>query len=680
MKRAILNLFFGISALFAFSGEIPDSLLSRLVHADGVERARIYNLLSSEYTRNEPEKRIDYAQKALQIAIENDLNEQQFHALNNLATGYSLLGNNLDALEADLRSLDIALEINNPVLISTAHNALGVDYWYMGNFERSLEHFIKSLELKKEQLRENQNQKTETGIAGTYNNIGTLYSKLGHYSKAKEYYELSMEIRIKYHDEQGVARLLNNLGALCKRQNDYKMALGYYDRSLEMRKQLGNMKEIAETLNNKGIVLQDLGETEEALQCFYESEKIFESLQDMTGLTYVAQSIADILMETGKRSEALPYINRCLDLAGKNHLTLQLSEGYLSLSHYYHLTGQDSRAYDALNTHLAYKDSLFNESLSEKIADIELKSETEAREKEIRLQQVELQKKDAVLKKRNAQRNAIAIGFALAIALVSYIYIAFRRKKKSNALLAEQKEQIEKQNEELQLLNATKDKFFNIIAHDLKGPFNAILGLSDLLFEDFENLDNEEKKEFIRNIGASSRETYKLLENLLEWARTQSGHIDFNPETIELKRFVGNLLPLFSQQLTNKNLYLKTDIAGTLKVKADTHMLNTILRNLISNAIKYSYNGGEVQISAVPEDGMVNVSVSDRGTGISGENQQRLFKIDEHFRTEGTESEKGTGLGLMLSKEFVEKHGGNIRVESRAGEGSVFTFCVPGME
>ncbi len=239
--------------------------------------------------------------------------------------------------------------------------------------------------------------------------------------------------------------------------------------------------------------------------------------------------------------------------------------------------------------------------------------------------------------------------------------------------------EIIKQKEQLQEANATKDKFFSIIAHDLKSPFNSMLGFSDILTENFEAYDTEKQKKFIGIINQELQGTYKLLENLLYWSRSQRGTIDFKPENINVHEFVNETSELLIHLAEKKSIHLINQIPEHIKVDADRDLLSIIMRNLISNAIKFTPKYGEISINALltKEQGFVEIGVTDNGVGISKELQTKLFDLGESTSTKGTENESGTGLGLILCKEFVEKHQGEIWVESEVGKGAIFSFSIP---
>jgi ligand-binding sensor domain-containing protein/signal transduction histidine kinase len=243
--------------------------------------------------------------------------------------------------------------------------------------------------------------------------------------------------------------------------------------------------------------------------------------------------------------------------------------------------------------------------------------------------------------------------------------------------LHQKNEEIVTQNEQLASLNATKDKFFSIIAHDLKNPFNSILGFSELLMQSIDTEDKSSISKFASSIQVSGNYAYKLLENLLEWSSAQTGMITYLPQKLTLLNFVDEIICLSEDMAKAKNISIHNQISGDLIVFADRNMIHTVFRNLITNAIKFTSKNGIVTLIAIPQKDEIEITVRDTGIGIKEDVKKKLFKISEKVSTLGTEEERGTGLGLLLCKEFVEKHGGKIWIESELGKGSEFKFTIP---
>lgn len=242
----------------------------------------------------------------------------------------------------------------------------------------------------------------------------------------------------------------------------------------------------------------------------------------------------------------------------------------------------------------------------------------------------------------------------------------------------EAEEKLHQYTEELKELNANKDKFFSIIAHDLRSPFNSMLALAQLISEEYDDLSKEEMQNFAGKIFSSAKKMFGLLNNLLQWAKMQAGRMDFNPVNTKLLEAVEQTISIFQEAAIDKSITIETDIDDDVMVYCDRHMLDTILRNLVSNAIKFSYKNGVVHVSAEIKEAGVFVSVEDSGVGISKEIIEKIFTLEKNITSEGTSEESGTGLGLLLCKDFVEKHHGELSVKSVPGKGSVFSFNLPG--
>ncbi len=254
---------------------------------------------------------------------------------------------------------------------------------------------------------------------------------------------------------------------------------------------------------------------------------------------------------------------------------------------------------------------------------------------------------------------------------------SYRTIKEQNTILEQQNDEIQTQRDKLQIANATKDKFFSIIAHDLLNPFNTILGFSELLVEAIKNQNLEKSKTLADIICQTSSVAFNLLENLLTWSRSQTGKISFTPEILDVKDIIDNNINLLKEAAQNKEIFLTSNLAESLMAYADRNMILTIIRNLITNAIKFSRKGDRIIVEVENTENWITIHISDTGIGIDDKAIGKLFKISGTIKTEGTANERGTGLGLMLCKEFVDWHKGRIWVESQVGVGCRFSFTIP---
>ncbi len=242
---------------------------------------------------------------------------------------------------------------------------------------------------------------------------------------------------------------------------------------------------------------------------------------------------------------------------------------------------------------------------------------------------------------------------------------------------AEVEKELEISKKKLEEQSTNKDKFFSIISHDLKNPLGTILNTAEFFNEEYDNLVDHERKELVNIIKTSSENLYELLEGLLDWSRARMGSLEFIPQKVNLYILVSEIFQLVQYNADIKEINLTNNIDRNLLVLADKNMINLILRNLISNAVKFSRNGGSVKILSDVKDNEIIIIVQDNGIGISEKDQKKLFRIEVHHTSIGTNNEPGTGVGLILCKELVEKHGGKIWVESQLRKGSKFMFSLP---
>ncbi|MBA4410577.1 MAG: hypothetical protein C0397_14285 [Odoribacter sp.] len=256
--------------------------------------------------------------------------------------------------------------------------------------------------------------------------------------------------------------------------------------------------------------------------------------------------------------------------------------------------------------------------------------------------------------------------------IIGYIvYVTEITRRKEAELLQEE------QSKELQKLNITKDKFFSIIAHDLKSPFNAIMGFSELMLKNYNDLDDATFIKGLKTIESAGNHAFKLVENLLLWSKNQSKGKNFNPEWLNLNKQVAESLILAESAIQNKELQVSFKQQKTFNIFADRNMIDLVLRNLISNAIKFTNKKGKISITIAEQNQEILTSITDNGIGISENKLATIFDLDKPKNTLGTENEQGTGLGLILCKDFIENHGGKIWVESTPGKGSTFIFSLP---
>jgi signal transduction histidine kinase len=312
----------------------------------------------------------------------------------------------------------------------------------------------------------------------------------------------------------------------------------------------------------------------------------------------------------------------------------------------------------------------FNKEKIQELTNLQIKYNLEQNYQENVLLRKNNKIQQLTIKQQNIFQNILiisALSVLILLVVISKSRISYKRL--SSKLKKSEKKLLE--------INANKDKFFSIISHDLKSPFGSILGISEMLVSDYDELSSDEIKEMIIILRNSSINVYELLEGLLEWAQTQTGRMKYEFENINLFDKSKKAISILRANAENKNIVITNKIKEGTYVFADKKAISTIIRNLVANAIKFTHPGGNITLSSEKLDDKIVVSVSDTGVGLSEKDINKLIKIEEHHTTVGTNNETGTGVGLILCKELVEKHGGKIWVESELGKGSKFMLTLP---
>ncbi|MBI1936560.1 MAG: tetratricopeptide repeat-containing sensor histidine kinase [Ignavibacteriales bacterium] len=593
-----------------------------------------------------------------------------------------------EALRSGEEALTISIAIKNNKLRAKSLNLIGVVYRNIGNYEKALGYYKNALHFS-------ETAGDSSQIAYSYNNIGGIYRLVGNYPLTLEYVLKALKIFESMNDKEGMAFCTINIGLVYKNQEDYSKALEYLNYTLKLRNEINDKAGKALALNLIAETYVDIKKTDIALQYYYQSENEYKEIGDQKGLSAVWGGIGGIFYSQNLIAKALEYRLRALNLSYKigyiegqiahhNNLALiyakrndtlraennlrkalslanGLKAAYIQLecyrywSQYYEMKKDYKSAFGYNKKYVALKDSLLSQENISLVKSMESVYKAEKTEKEnaILLKDIELKEK---------QRNYLIIIVLLVVAISLVTYSRYQSKKIAN--------------ENLKELNTVKDTFFKIIAHDLKTPFNAIFGYTELLKKDFDKLSDSEKLSCIDDISRSAKQNFQLLENLLMWAQSQSGKLEFNPKKLDVKKIIENSADLLFHLAKNKSVALEIECGDVQEITADEQMMKTVFRNLISNGIKFSNPNGKVVISANKENDKIRFSVKDSGVGINDETKQKLFTKNRVASTTGTQGERGTGLGLVLCKDFIEMHGGKIHVESQPGEGSEFIFTL----
>lgn len=573
-------------------------------------------------------------------------------------------------------TLERAREIDYKYGTATALKNIGSNYWSKGYFDIALEYYYQSMEFY-EKIND------IDGISRIYNNIGLIYLTTHEFKKGIESFEKAIEIGKKLDRDVMLGKAYFNLGLIFNAMGEFQKSVKQIKKSIPLLKnnnELNVSSAYAQALCYTGINYIHLGEYDEALEYLMKSLELNKKNGDKRGQSMVYNHLSQYYIVTGEPEKALEYARKGYHISLDLGLLYDQFESTAFLSKAYANLGDFRKAYEFKEKNVKIKDSLKNEE------NIRKQKETEMEymfSKKTRQMELEQQKKELELENK-IYRGELLLYFItaalfLAVVFVIIIYKDYKQKTKMNDLLIEknklitnQKEELEHLNHKLDELNSTKDKFFSIIAHDLRNPIAAFKQVTDVFHQDFNSFNEEERFELIKHMKMSSDSLYQLLENLLTWSRSQRGTIDYRPEDFDLKQLIDMIINLLSSQAARKNIELSNNLKKTFPIFADKNMMNTTIRNLVSNAIKYTSDGGHIDVSAEVSGNQVIISVEDNGIGMDEQTASKLFKIDQSFTTEGTNNEQGTGLGLILCKEFVDKHGGDIWVESSPGKGSKF--------
>lgn len=508
------------------------------------------------------------------------------------------------------------------------------------------------------------------------NYMGDLLRATGKTKSGKEYLLHAINLNLETKDSLLLAKTYNLLAAT---YYEYEFptlldsAKYYAVISADIAKRHGYDGILYSDLNILGKVEEGLGNQEKGLEYLYEALEIVRKVKSIDE-ALVLSNIAEVYWKLGKLEEAESLAMEAYNLAKKDNIMVYIRMSSRLLEKIHVLTGNYKQAHFFMEQfHFATR-SYLNEKTEKRIN--ALKAQIEQTRNKIKLQ------KEIEVGRLHSISLFIIIGFALIFIIVFYFQnrkmkIIIKELTKTNIEKQKQKEEMEKVAKDLDTSNATLKKFITIMAHDLKSPFNAIIGFSDLLKSEYDNLNPDERKEAVDNISSSSVNAFSLLEQLLEWARLQTGRTKMNIEELDLFDIAEEIVSFIQPSAFLKKQNIENNVPRGLYIKMDRNMTLTIIRNLLSNAVKFTPNDGEIRINASTSDNLVTLIIADTGVGISPENLDKLFRIDEQLKTSGTAGEKGTGIGLLLCYEYLNKSGGTISAESKVGEGTTFTLNLP---
>ena len=681
LKKYIIFLFLFHVSLFLSGQEKIDSLKKTLLKADEKEQLIILNKLSESYIIISPEKSIEYAKKALEYSIKNNNKLFEARSLMNLGNGYYYIGNIDKAKNLYLNSKSLFDDLNDLKGVSDNIKNLGNIQFAFSNYDSAEVFYKKAIGIKKD-------IDDFYGLYTLYTSLSSVYLKIKDYNNAEKYLSNSLQLsgNIPLKD---VCYTYLMLSQLYEQKNQFKNSLKYHKlysitkdsiyskekASLGKDVSYGAQKQEIEALSKNEILQQEKIDIQKTVRNIFILGVVLILL--FTGLIYYnyrnkikANKILS-LQNNQIRKKNRKIKNQAAILSRINSELEKLSIVASKTDNAILITSADGSiewindgftrlfGYTLEDFFIEQGRTLVSASSNPNIQEI---IELARKEKKSQIYQSEVIAKSG---RKYITQTTLTPIIDDNSEIIKFIIIDSDITKLKNT------------EEELQKLLITKDKFFTIIAHDLKNPFNTLIGLTQLLVHGFDRMSTEKVKHFHQSLHQISKNGYELLINLLEWARSQMGRMEFQPEQQNLYKLTTETFSLYNSKAEQKEILLTNNVHKDSFAYADINMIKTIFRNLVSNALKFTDHGGVVEISSQTNGELVEVTIRDTGIGIEPNTINNLFKLDVHRSTQGTDNEMGTGLGLLLCKEFIEKHKGKIWAESKVGFGTKFIFTLP---
>jgi len=634
------------------------------------------NLGNAQYHLSNYRQSLEYYEQALKIYRELEDQEGIASMLNNSGLLFELRGDYSLALQRYNEASAIFAKTGNDKKLSGSLSNTGNIYYSLGRFDRALDFLSQSLKISEK-------SGDTTSMAAAYNNIGNLYSSLKDEKMALIFYKKAEKIHAKTNDQEKLSLVYSNLSESYLILNKIDKALKYNQLSLEIASKNHDKPGVITSLINISNIYIQVGEYNSAEADLNEALRLSNLIPDKYTHACIHEAIGRLNISQKEYDEAISSYKEALALLGKSGPDLMIKDIYSGLSRAWEAKGNYARAFEYLQKHNTIFDSVYNRESMNRLNMARASFELEQAERDNQLLKQQNIYSQLALNRQQTIRNLLIFISAIVIIFLVFISLMYISKKKKNILLAERNLQISAQKEELDKLyleqyklNETKNKFFSIIAHDLKSPFQSLLGFSELLSQEYKLFTDEQRLDAINNMYKVTKDTYKLIENLLEWGRIQTGTAVATFKSVNLHDSTESIVSLIEIPLKNKGLQVISEIPPMLLANGDPNMLSAVIRNLLSNAVKFSNPGGKIYISGSLKKESVNLSIIDQGIGIAPDVINKLFTFDPKVRRNGTKGETGTGMGLGLCMEFMQLNGGTIKVESKYGEGSTFTMIM----
>lgn len=590
---------------------------------------------------------IAYAEYAMDIARENDLKMELGRLYNYLGVIYQHYKHQVrKAIPLYNEGLLLSLQASDSIEIAYVYNNLGDAFYNVGNVPLAQEYAEKSMEM----FRKLDNKR---GIAYSFINQGSVNRMKQEYQKALDYFKDAIDIRKTLGDSVGIASASLELAETFSLMGKTDTAMAWYRISLEKHRELKNKNYIAYSLNGMGNLFREQEMYDSAYHYFQRALNFSSERANMRGIISNREGLALVYLHKGREKEGEELLDMALQTAKRSGNNQSIMSVYKTRAEFYLQTDDFRKASQNYQNYIAIYDSLYN--------DMQFRTMEEIKTRFGMTEQINSINED--LKTRQREEIYLIIFIVLLLLVTVAVVMRYRTKVKLSRKLEES--------------NQAKDKIFSIISHDLVNPFNVLIGFSSILQKNLKEKKYSQALTYSNHIHKTASDTHNQLTNLLNWARAQRKKITSLPVSYNITDQLQEIKDMKAQQAESKDISITMSGDEQLMVHADPDMIKTVLINLISNAIKFSEKGGKVHLSAVINNQMARVSVEDKGTGIPSSELDDIFSNLANRSKDGTEGEKGTGLGLMVCKEFVELNGGMISASSTEGEGSVFSFTLP---
>jgi signal transduction histidine kinase len=624
--------------------------------------------LSQEKQYVDLNESLDLSNQAMEIAEDKNWVWAKVKAYKQLALLATLKGDYTTATRLDNLNLQLVLANRDSSSIAEVLNFLGNDYSDIGIYDEAYYYFTQSYRVAR-------SIHDTLKMAIAIYNIGRVLNEMGQYELALNHFDFSKKLSLAVNDKDGLVYLNNSAGEVYIRKKEYAKAEEAFLSALRSVRERDLTIIEPRVLKNLARLYFVLKRYDKA-HAFYDTAlSILRKTNNQFGMAEVNLGVSEILIAQNKFDEATRLIEKSLQTAQQNKAHKMEIDCFRQLSYLAERQGDFKNSLSCYKKYKQLEDSLYSSEMNEKLFQGQLRFETEIKDYEIAALNKVRAEQDTAIRREEFLRNVLVVVIALVAILLLTVYRSSQRRRRINELLLAHQKEIRQRSEELEKLNQVKNKFFSIISHDLRSPFNALAGILHLAHQ--KQLTPEEFKATTKDLKVQFDHARLLINNLLDWAMLQMDNLKIQPERIDMAALVDENFKLI-ETVSTKELKLINMVPPNSVAWADLNMLNLVLRNLLMNAVKFSDPDSSVEVRCNPDHAnFLEISVKDYGTGISKEGQKLLFDQTTGYSTRGTRNEKGTGLGLILCKEFVEKNGGKIWFESEEGKGSTFYFTVP---